>query len=77
MTIRELITLMKSKHHGVWNGTPIDESKTRDKILYGNGKTLHFKKFGQENTLSSKSLINGSQFALLEKVLKNILTVLI
>ncbi|MBR5290000.1 MAG: Nif3-like dinuclear metal center hexameric protein [Erysipelotrichaceae bacterium] len=36
MTIRELITLMKSKHHGVWNGTPIDESKTRDKILYGN-----------------------------------------
>ena len=42
-----------------------------DNILYGNGKTLHFKKFGQENTLSSKSLINGSQFALLEKVLKN------
>lgn len=42
-----------------------------DKILYGDGKTLHFKKFGQENTLSSKSLINGSQFALLEKVLKN------
>ena len=36
MTIRELITLMKSKHHGVWNGTPIDGSKTRDKILNGN-----------------------------------------
>ena len=36
MTIRELITLMKSKHQGTWNGVPIDESKTRDKILYGN-----------------------------------------
>lgn len=36
MKIRECIETIKSKHKGTWNGNPIKEETTRDKILYGN-----------------------------------------
>ncbi|MBQ7890910.1 MAG: Nif3-like dinuclear metal center hexameric protein [Erysipelotrichaceae bacterium] len=36
MKISEVIAKMKAYHKGTVNGVPIDESKTRDKVLYGN-----------------------------------------
>lgn len=36
MKISEVINKMKAYHKGTVNGQPIDEAKTRDKILFGN-----------------------------------------
>ena len=36
--------------------------KSLDKVLYSNGKKLHYKKFDNFNTISAKSLTNGIYF---------------
>ena len=36
MIVYDIIAKMKEYHKGEYNGIPIDEAKTRDKILYGN-----------------------------------------
>ena len=36
MKIQTIIDNIKKYHKGEWNGKPIDETKTRDKVLFGN-----------------------------------------
>lgn len=36
MKISEIITKIKNYHQGIVHGQPIDETKTRDKVLFGN-----------------------------------------
>jgi hypothetical protein len=38
MKIKDLVTLIKSQHRGVWHDVKIDEETTKDRILYGDAE---------------------------------------